>query len=181
MAQSNAFKFANNILTNGGYDAADLVGAVGGTNTPAFFATMSADQNNVADSTFTKVKFNSERFDTNSAYDPTTNYRFTVPSGQGGKYFFSSIIFIQANSGQNIDSCDYAFYINGVQNLYSGYSLTSNETSLNVLINGFFDLSANDYVEMFIFADTTSNATFNINQDTTTKARCFWYGYKIIE
>ncbi len=30
MAQSNAFKFANNILTNGGYDAADLVGAVGG-------------------------------------------------------------------------------------------------------------------------------------------------------
>ena len=30
MAQSNAFKFANNILTNGGYDAADLVGTVGG-------------------------------------------------------------------------------------------------------------------------------------------------------
>ena len=29
-AQSNAFKFANNILTNGGFDAADLVGAVGG-------------------------------------------------------------------------------------------------------------------------------------------------------
>jgi hypothetical protein len=28
--QSNAFKFANNILTNGGYDAADLVGAAGG-------------------------------------------------------------------------------------------------------------------------------------------------------
>ena len=30
MPQSNAFKFANNILTNGGYDAADLVGAAGG-------------------------------------------------------------------------------------------------------------------------------------------------------
>ena len=30
MAISNAFKFANNILTNGGYDAADLVGAAGG-------------------------------------------------------------------------------------------------------------------------------------------------------
>jgi hypothetical protein len=35
MAQSNAFKFANNILTNGGYDAADLVGAVGGGITEA--------------------------------------------------------------------------------------------------------------------------------------------------
>ena len=30
MPISNAFKFANNILTNGGYDAADLVGAAGG-------------------------------------------------------------------------------------------------------------------------------------------------------
>ena len=30
MAQSNAFKFANNILTNGGYDAADLVGTASG-------------------------------------------------------------------------------------------------------------------------------------------------------
>jgi hypothetical protein len=154
---------------------------IGGGNTPAFFATMSADQTSIADSTFTKVQFDSERFDTNSAYDPTTNYRFTVPSGQGGKYFFSSIIFIQANSGQNIDACDYAFYINGAQNLYSGYVLVSNETSLNVSVNGFFNLSAGDYVEMFIFADTTSSATFNINQDTTTKARCFWYGYKIIE
>jgi hypothetical protein len=35
MPQSNAFKFANNILTNGGYDAADLVGAVGGGITEA--------------------------------------------------------------------------------------------------------------------------------------------------
>ena len=154
---------------------------IGGGNTPAFFATMSADQTSIADSTFTKVQFDSERFDTNSAYDPTTNYRFTVPSGQGGKYFFSSIIFIQANSAQNIDACDYAFYINGAQNLYSCYVLFSNETSLNVSVNGFFNLSAGDYVEMFIFADTTSSATFNINQDTTTKARCFWYGYKIIE
>ena len=35
MAISNAFKFANNILTNGGYDAADLVGAAGGGITEA--------------------------------------------------------------------------------------------------------------------------------------------------
>jgi hypothetical protein len=154
---------------------------IGGGNTPAFFATMSADQSGVADSTFTKVQFNSERFDTNSAYDPTTNYRFTVPSGQGGKYFFSSILIISDAGAQNIDACDYAFYINGAQNLYSSYILVSSETALNVSVNGFFNLSAGDYVEMFIYADITSGGTFNINQDTTTKARCFWYGYKIIE
>ena len=152
---------------------------IGGGNTPAFFATMSADQNGVVDATFTKVQFNSERFDTNSAYDPTTNYRFTVPTGQGGKYFFSSILFLQAVGG-DFDALDYAFYINGVQNLYSGYSPTFNETNLNVSVNGFFNLSAGDYVEMFIYGDITSSGTFNINQDTTTKARCFWYGYKLI-
>ena len=153
---------------------------IGGGNTPAFFATMSADQNGVADATFTKVQFNSERFDTNSAYDPTTNYRFTVPTGQGGKYFFSSTLFIQAAGGQDFDALDYAFYINGAQNLYSGYAPTFNEVSLNVSVNGLFDLSAGDYVEMFIYGDITASGTFNINQDTTTKARCFWYGYKLI-
>jgi hypothetical protein len=42
MAQSNAFKFANNILTNGGYDAADLVGAVGGSSDYVLLATTDA-------------------------------------------------------------------------------------------------------------------------------------------
>ena len=63
------------------------------TNTPAFFATMSADQTGVLDSTFTKIQFDTERFDTDSAYDATTNYRFTVPTGKGGKYFFSSRVY----------------------------------------------------------------------------------------
>ena len=42
MPQSNAFKFANNILTNGGYDAADLVGAVGGSSDFVLLATTTA-------------------------------------------------------------------------------------------------------------------------------------------
>jgi hypothetical protein len=63
-------------------------GGLSGQNYPAFFATMSADQTGIPDSTFTKVQFNTERFDTDSAYDATTNYRFTVPAGKGGKYFF---------------------------------------------------------------------------------------------
>jgi hypothetical protein len=42
MAQSNAFKFANNILTNGGYDAADLVGAAGGPTAGQVIQVLSA-------------------------------------------------------------------------------------------------------------------------------------------
>jgi hypothetical protein len=45
MPQSNAFKFANNILTNGGYDAADLVGAVGGSSDFVLLATSTISSN----------------------------------------------------------------------------------------------------------------------------------------
>jgi hypothetical protein len=48
MAQSNAFKFANNILTNGGYDAADLVGAVGGSSDYVRLATATITANTTA-------------------------------------------------------------------------------------------------------------------------------------
>jgi hypothetical protein len=44
-------------------------------NGPAFGATMSADQ--TIGTGATKITFNTEVFDTNSNYDPTTNYRFT--------------------------------------------------------------------------------------------------------
>ena len=50
--------------------------AGGGVNTPAFLATLSADQS-ISNSTLTKVQFNTEVFDTNSNYDNATNYRFT--------------------------------------------------------------------------------------------------------
>ena len=50
MPQSNAFKFANNILTNGGYDAADLVGAVGGKVLQVITATDSTSRSTTSSS-----------------------------------------------------------------------------------------------------------------------------------
>ena len=55
---------------------------------PAFGASVTSDQVITA-STWTKIEFDNEILDTNNAYDPTTNYRFTVPSGQAGKYYIS--------------------------------------------------------------------------------------------
>ena len=55
-------------------------------NTPAFSTYINANQT-LTDNTDTKANYDTEAYDTNSAYD-TTNKRFTVPSGQGGKYFF---------------------------------------------------------------------------------------------
>jgi hypothetical protein len=45
-------------------------------NGPAFSATRTTNQS-FSGSTWTKIQFNSENWDTASCYDPTTNFRFT--------------------------------------------------------------------------------------------------------
>ena len=62
----------------------NFVAGVGGANTPAFEASLSANQN-VSDATDTKANCNTENFDTDNCYDNATNYRFTPTTA--GKYF----------------------------------------------------------------------------------------------
>ena len=59
-------------------------GALSGQNYPAFEAYLSASQT-VSDNVHTKVEINAEIFDTDNAYDNSTNYRFTPQVA--GKYF----------------------------------------------------------------------------------------------
>jgi hypothetical protein len=70
-------------ITNSG----TATGFSSGDNTPAFQAYLSANLT-LANGTWTKFPCNTEDFDTDSAYDSATNYRFTVPAGEGGKYYF---------------------------------------------------------------------------------------------
>ena len=56
----------------------------GGTMTPAFEAKLASDMN-VTDNAQTKVTCGTELFDTDNAYDNSTNYRFTPQTA--GKYY----------------------------------------------------------------------------------------------
>ena len=56
---------------------------------PAFQAYRTSYQS-IANGTETKVQNNVEVFDTHDAYDSSTNYRFTVPSGHAGKYLIGA-------------------------------------------------------------------------------------------
>jgi hypothetical protein len=62
-------------------------------NQPAFSAYIGS-AHTLSASTLTKIQFNTDRFDTASAYDPTTNYRFT-PLVAG--YYQVNIGFIGGN------------------------------------------------------------------------------------
>jgi hypothetical protein len=85
---------------------------VGGTNTPAFKVYLGSNQT-VIDSTDTKINLNTEVYDTDSAFDSSTNYRFTVPAGKGGKYYFGyQVWYFDANAGTS-NFADVSLRING--------------------------------------------------------------------
>lgn len=74
-------KIADNAITTskiaaGAVVQADLASGVAGTGN-AFSAQLSSDQTIASNSTWTKLTFNSEDFDTSGCYDNSTNYRFT--------------------------------------------------------------------------------------------------------
>lgn len=75
---------------------------------PAFSAYLSADQT-ITSSTWTKLQANTEEFDTNSAYDNATNYRF-LPTVAG--YYQVSGALKCASSG-GATTTQIAIYKNG--------------------------------------------------------------------
>ena len=126
--------------------------AVTGHNYPAFMATQNATQN-IANNTQTKIQFQSKSWDTDSAFDNTTNYRFTVPTGKAGKYFFSTRALIR--SGDNKEYI-ILFRKNGVsQNQLESKEITGGGSgAAGAQTQGLLDLADGDYVEVFFYHTT---------------------------
>ena len=125
---------------------ANFVSGVGETNKPAFLATMSAQT--VADNTYTKLALATEVVDTDSAYDHSTNYRFTVPSGEGGVYYFTAMM--QSGGMVTNSRAQIVFAKNGSRDsttMARDYAPT-NSLSLYCTASSILSLSASDYVEV---------------------------------
>ena len=149
------------------------------SNTPAFFAELSADQTGIADNTATTIIFDSERYDTNSAYN-TSDGKFTVPSGQGGKYFFYSTIYC-SSGGNNFNSTFMFFDKNNGTKLNEVYwdISSGSTTAFSNQASGVFDLNAGDIIKLQALADISSGGTWNVNQNSLSASRCYFLGFKI--
>ena len=84
MAQSNAFKFANNILTNGGYDAADLVGAAGGPTAGQVIQVLSATDSTQRNTSSTSFVTGSNTMSVSITPSSASNKIFVIATGGGG-------------------------------------------------------------------------------------------------
>jgi hypothetical protein len=142
----------------------------GGNNTPAFQANFTTSQT-LSDNVWTKMQANTEDFDTDSAYDNSTNYRFTVPSGEGGKYFLYSRMTIISSGGSS--------YILGEQFMQIRVNSETDTTARFFLqekdyaggyyktltLLGITDLAAADTVEFYAKSNVTNGYNSYIAND----------------
>jgi hypothetical protein len=112
-------------------------------NRPSFFAYLNATQS-IADSTDTTVQMAAELWDTDSAFD-TSTYKFTVPTGQAGKYWFYGAVQLQALT--NEDEARAMIYKNTSTRLTASRYFQGQNGTINYQCGVAADLSVGDTVE----------------------------------
>jgi len=156
-------------LQNATHDHQNAAGGGLLSSDSSFSAYRSADQD-IANSTYSKIQFNTEEFDTNNDYDNVTNYRFTPTIA--GKYFLSTSFIVYSNL---VDQKDISIYIykNGVIYKKRKHILNSaSSQSLNISCLVDADGSS-DYFEIFIIH--TIGSTIKIYGETTN----YFVGFRI--
>ena len=147
---------------------------VGGVNEPVWSAYNNATQN-LSSGTATTVAYNTERIDTDSAFD-TSTHRFTVPSGKGGTYFIAAGVRLEDGEfGRYI-----RVYVNGSQSDVIGsmnYGVASYTTDTQ--LSGIIALSASDYIEIKVNQHSGSNKDLQGLSDGWY--RSYFQGFKLIQ
>ena len=139
----------------------------GESNKPAFNATMSSQS--IPNATYTKLEFGTEVVDTNSAYDNSSNYRFTVPSGEAGLYYFNAMA--QVSGIDDGERTQIVLTLNGSnkeETMNRDYS-SATDSSLYVTAVGTLNLSVGDYVETYVYHNEGSSVTGGYGQFTGFK------------
>ena len=142
----------------------------GGNNTPNFFANKTNDQT-ISSGSATKVEFNTEEFDSDSAF---ASDRFTVPSGQAGKYFFYTTCHFTGSTDQSYHIVE--FFKNGSVaarsvNRFSGTPSLSESLSL------IFDLGVGDYMEVYVKQNSGSG---QILRGEASERKTYFVGFKLV-
>ena len=146
----------------------------GGTNTPAFQVRLSGNYT-AANAVQAVLPFvddsgSPRAFDTSGAFD-TSTYKFTVPSGQAGKYYFYGAARLDESIAS--DRCAVDIEVNNSSVGITGENQGAHQYfSVNAI--GSVILSVGDYVTMKFFQDSGSDKTVR-------SGATLFGGYKIIE
>jgi hypothetical protein len=126
------------------------------SNTPAFSARETSQQT-INHNTVTNLTFGTEEVDTDSAFASNI---FTVPSGQGGKYYLECQINLYDN-GSNISACQLWLWKGSnstkLSGLYDTNDGSDNRSHVNNSVSVIADLSAGDTVGAAVNMTTTDS------------------------
>jgi len=143
----------------------------GSTNTPNFRAYRSSAQSFSA-STNTTVVFNGTSFDSASGFNTSTG-KFTVPSGQGGKYCLTTSLRLN-NSSVNNEVAIY-FIVGSTSKSFSNKTVGGNYPT--AIHSDILSLSAGDEVSVRIYTNVSSPIADGSGSATYTT----FEGFKLAE
>jgi len=174
----NIIKEASNTITIGASgDTTNIVGTlqnngagVGGDNTPAFMAYLSSTQV-IPNTTGTKLIFQTEVFDTDSAYN-TSDGLFTVPSNEAGKYFFN---FATRLTNWNTSQVQIFVRINGSTDKLLNEVGDAHGDNNSFLSSGIINLSVGDTVGVYFYQNGGNGAVCRSGEQNS-----YFSGYKLI-
>ena len=147
-------------------------------NTPAFHAYINSNQA-VSNASKTKAQFDTESFDTDNAYDNSTNYRFT-PQTSGKYFFYTQVRLDSASNDNNIDYVILDLQKNGSDVSSAMLDFRSDRDGRKFTVNCSMILDMNgssDYVEVSgtISANVTTDLKFSGGS-----SKSYFGGYKLV-
>ena len=153
---NNIINESSNTITIGASgDTTNVIGTLNKdglavTNTPAFSATRTSNQSAGSAGAVTKFQGDIENFDTDSAYDNSTNYRFTPQVA--GKYLIYAKFYLDSTDHSAAKQAISNIYKNG--SLYSSYQLDFRNNyggyDNSVMNQAIIDMNgSSDYVEAY--------------------------------
>ena len=151
----------------------------GGANTPAFMAYLPTEQG-VTSGTYTKVTNSTEVYDSDSCYDPSSNYRFTPTTA--GKYFvFSSVMASVAGAG-NLDWLVTSVYKNGTKIIWSAIDSRGNgTTNSTTYVSTIVDMNgSSDYLEQYARCTVNSGAAAFAGYNMDSAQSTYFGAYLIL-
>ena len=135
----------------------------GGNNSPAFEAYMSTTMSSVGHGVTTKVDFDTVIFETNTGDFDTTNNRWTVPSGEGGKYLIFYQVIPDGGAYSNLNYVSTWIYKNGSAYMKTYDSWGNTYTRLHTVnLMTVMELSAADYLEVYVQLNTYNGSAGTI-------------------
>jgi hypothetical protein len=180
MSQVNADKIApstGTTLTLGDVgDTITTAATPAGTlsNTPAFSVCTNA-VTAITAATAEKIVLDREIFDSASAF---ASNRFTVPAGEGGKYFISAGINFLMASSSTTSNIQTMIYLNGSEHGTSDSVITNQSNITNLTVEGtwILNLAAADYIELWGYV-SGSSTQYNGN---ATLQKTHMSGFKLL-